>query len=180
MKMVKDIDKLWCLGLRYFFLIILAIFGLPLFHHIFLPLTIHPTQFLFSIFFNSVLSGNIIEIVGFMEIEIIPACVAGSAYILLAILNLSIQNVHYRKRTLMILFSFLLLLVINILRIFFTGLVYIYQEPLFDFTHRFFWYLGSTIFIVAIWFLEVKIFGIKEIPFVKDIQFLYKKSKLKG
>ena len=35
------------------------------------------------------------------------------------------------------------------------------------------WYLGSTLFVIGIWFIEVKLFKIKEIPIYSDIKFLY-------
>jgi hypothetical protein len=35
----------------------------------------------------------------------------------------------------------------------------------------------STIFIVGIWFLEVHIFKIKEIPFFSDVKFLFSQIK---
>ena len=44
----------------------------------------------------------------------------------------------------------------------------------FDITHKVFWYFISTIFVVGIWFIEIKIFKIKEIPFYSDLNLLYK------
>ena len=79
----------------------------------------------------------------------------------------------------MIFLSFACLLIINILRIFLLGLVYISGFSWFDIAHKLFWYAGSTIFVIGIWFAEVKLFKIKEIPFYSDIKFLYKKSNLK-
>ena len=70
----------------------------------------------------------------------------------------------------MLLFTFLSLLVLNILRIFFLSLVFVLGASLFDITHELFWYLGSTIFVVGIWFAGVKIFKVKEIPFYSDLK----------
>ena len=79
----------------------------------------------------------------------------------------------------MILFSFSLLLFLNILRIFILGVMYSLQSPLFDITHKLLWYLISIIFVVGIWFFIVKIFKVKGIPFYSDIKSLYNKSSLK-
>ena len=75
----------------------------------------------------------------------------------------------------MILFSFAFLLVVNILRIFLLIMIYIKGYYFFDITHKLFWYLISIIFVIGIWFTEVRLFRIKEIPFYSDIKFLYKK-----
>ena len=75
----------------------------------------------------------------------------------------------------MLLFSFALLLILNIMRIFTLSLIL--GSSSFGLIHKIFWYLGATIFVVLIWFLEVKIFKIKEIPFYSDFKFLIKKIK---
>lgn len=58
--------------------------------------------------------------------------------------------------------------------------MYVEGSTFFDFTHKIFWFLGSTLFVVIIWFLEVKIFKIKDIPIYTDLKFLYKDSLLKN
>jgi len=58
------------------------------------------------------------------------------------------------------------------------SIMYVNGSSFFDFTHKIFWYAGSTIFVIAIWFLEVKIFKIKGIPIYDDLKFLYKKSSI--
>jgi len=62
---------------------------------------IHPSNnlsYLLStkLFFESSLMGNII-LVNKIPVEIISACIAGSAYYLLFILNLSIPNIKIKK-----------------------------------------------------------------------------------
>jgi len=164
--------------IRYAILIIVAIPNFWLFYLLFTPLTVYSVYFLLNLFFDSSLMKNII-LIGEFPIELIPACIAGSAYYLLLILNLSTPKIKIQKRAKMILFSFTFLLILNILRIFLLSLVFISGNSLFDITHKLFWYLGSTVFVVGIWFVEVKLFKIKEIPFYSDIKFLYKKSNLK-
>ncbi len=164
--------------IRYAILIIVALPNFWLFYLIFTPLTIYPVYFLLSLFFEPSLIKNII-LIGEFPIELIPACIAGSAYYLLLILNLSTPKIKIQKRIKMILFSFTFLLILNILRIFLLSLVFISGNSFFDIAHKLFWYLGSTVFVVGIWFIEVKLFKIKKIPIYSDIKFLYKKTKLK-
>lgn len=170
-------DKIYDLVIRYAILLVVAIPNLFLFYWIFSPLTIYPSYFLFNLFFNASLFGEKI-IIGNVSFAIIGACIAGSAYYLLLILNLSIPNVSIKERTKRILLAFSLFLIINILRVFLLGVIYLKGFDFFDITHKIFWYLLSTLFIVAIWIFEVKFFKIKEIPVYSDLLFLYKQSSL--
>ena len=164
--------------IRYAILIIIALPNFWLFYLIFTPLTVYPVYFLLNLFFDTSLMGNII-LIGEFPIELIGACIAGSAYYLLLILNLSTPGIKLQKRAKMILLSFTSLLILNILRIFLLSLVFISGTSWFDITHKLFWYMGSVVFVIGIWFAEVKLFKIKEIPFYSDIKILYKKSSLK-
>lgn len=176
--MKKEITKrLKDIFIRYVFLVLIALSNLWLFYAIFAPLTIYPLYFLFSLFFETSLAGNIITLSNSMPIELIGACIAGSAYYLLLILNLSTPEIKFSKRIKMILLAFASLLIINILRIFFLSIMYSSGSSWFNFTHELFWYLGSVVFVVAIWFLEVKHFKIKQIPLYSDINFFWKLKK---
>jgi hypothetical protein len=75
----------------------------------------------------------------------------------------------------MILLSFALFLAINMIRIIALSLVFLEGLPGFIAAHQILWYVMSTVFVVGIWFAEVKIFRIKEIPVYSDLKFLYKK-----
>lgn len=165
--------------IRYLILIAVAISNLWLFYIILTPITVYSTYFLFEIFFDASISGTTIFIGDCPIIELVQSCIAGSAYYLLLILNLSIPNIKPNKRIKMIALAFTSLLIINLLRIFILGTMAIYELPSFDITHKFFWYFLSTIFVVTIWFAEVKYFKIKQIPFYSDLKFLYNKSNLK-
>ena len=159
--------------LRYLILIIISFPNLYLFYLIFTPLTVYPVYFLLNLFFEVSLQANTLIISGF-SIEIIGACIAGSAYYLLLILNLSIPNINLKKRLRVILFAFSSLLVLNILRIFLLVSLLLISPDLFNITHKLFWYLISIVFVIGIWFTEVKIFKIKQIPIYSDIKFLIK------
>ena len=174
--MKRDAQKIIDVIIRYSILLVIGILGTPFFYSIFTFLTIEPVYLLLNIFFNPSLISNIITINN-LPIEIIGACVAGSAYYLLLILNLSMPKIKLGKRIMLLLFSFSLLLILNILRIFLLSVLYVSQFSLFDIAHKLFWYIGSIIFVVGIWFLSVWIFKIKEIPFYSDIKSLLNKKK---
>ena len=156
--------------IRYSILILSALFNLGLFYFIFTPLTVYPVYFIISLFFEAVLMGNVIFIEQSIPIELIKSCIAGSAYYLLFVLNMSVPNIAPKKRIKMVLLSFLSLLVLNILRIVILVFVFMFGTSFFDATHKIFWYALSTVFVVGIWFAEVKIFRIKEIPIYSDIK----------
>ena len=168
--------KIWNLLLRYLIIILIALPNLYLFYLIFTPITLYPVYFLLNIFFNVSINQNIIQFSG-STIELIPACIAGAAYYLLIILNLSTPNLKLGKRIKLILSSFLIFLILNILRIFFLSLLFNSGSNYFDITHKIFWYALSTVFVVGIWFFQVKYYKIKQIPFYSDLKYLWKLRK---
>lgn len=164
--------------IRYALLLVSAFPNFWIFYLIFTPLTIYPIYFLLNIFFDVSLIGRTL-IIGDLSIKFINACIAGSAYYLLLVFNLSIPNVVFSKLIKMIVFSFVSFLIVNLIRIFVLSLLAISGSSYFSITHAIFWHLISTVFVVAVWFAEVKLFKIKTIPFYSDIKFIYNKSSLK-
>lgn len=173
----KERHNLYSLFARYSILLIAAIPNFWIFYFIFSFLTIYPVYFLLNLFFEVSLINNLIFIGNHTPIGIISACVAGSAYYLLLILNLSIPNINFRKRIKMICFAFLSFLIANIARIFLLSLIYVLKPNLFDISHKLSWYIGSIVLVVAIWFIEVNKFKIKAIPFYSDIKSISKDIK---
>ena len=179
-KRVKSIkiDKIYLIFIRYILLFGL-IFSLSLIYKIFTPLTVYPVFWLLNLIYDYVIiSQNIITIVNISPIELVPACIAGSAYLLLLILNLSV-SMKLKQRIYTILFSFGTLLVLNILRIFILSIMYHSGNTFFDITHKLFWYWLSTFFVVGIWFLMVKIFSIKQIPVYSDVKYFLRSIRKK-
>ena len=164
---------------RYSIIVFLSVQNFWIFYFIFTPLTIYPVYFILQTFVDAVLIKNIIVINTQYPIEIIDACIAGSAYYILAILNLSTLGIGIKTRIKMVLFAFGSLLIFNILRISVLSFIFLNSMPVFIAAHKFFWYFMSTAFVVAIWFFEVKLFKIKEIPIYSDLKFLHKHS-MKG
>jgi exosortase/archaeosortase family protein len=171
--------KLYSILIRYIILIIVALPSFWIFYFVFTPLTIYPVYFILKLLFGaSLISGNLIFIgINPAPIEIIDACVAGAAYYLLLIFNLSIPNIKLNKRIKMICFAFISFLIVNIIRIVLLSAVFVLKPSMFDITHKLSWYIGSIVLVVGIWFIEVKKFKIKEIPFYSDIKNLLKYIK---
>jgi exosortase/archaeosortase family protein len=173
MKRVKNKKEFnsYDLIVRYSILIFLGIF-IGVFYKIFAPLTIYPVYFILNLFYPVYLLSNIL-MVNSTIIEIISACIASSAYYLFVILNLSTTDIETKKRIKMLLIAFLSFLILNILRIVFLSILYVSGSSWFDFTHELFWYLISVVFVVGIWFAQVKYYKIKTIPFYSDLKVIY-------
>ncbi len=166
--MEKRAKTIYSVIARYVLLILVALPNLWLFYLLFTPLTIYPVFFLLKIFYDvSLFQSNII--LGNNVIQIGEACIAGSAYYLLLILNMA-TPMHVKKRIFSLLFIFSAFLIINILRIFFFSLLFVYSFSLFSLTHLIFWYLLSAFIVFFIWIINAKIFRINAIPVYSDIE----------
>lgn len=166
--------------IRYVLLLVLAIPGLQIFYFVFQPLTTYPVYWILNTFYNVSLEASTIIVSGCYPIEIIGACVAGSAYLLFLILNLSTPNIKTVKRLKLLGIAFGSFLVLNIIRIFVLSVLLVNEFPSFDFVHSFFWYFISIVFVVGVWFYEVRKFNIKDIPFYTDIKFILKEIRKKN
>lgn len=169
----KDI-KFYRLMSRYIILLAFGI-GISLFYEVFTPLTIYPVYAILSIFYDAFLYETLIIINGY-GIEIVGACIAGSAYFLLLALNLAIP-MKPKTRANSILFLFGSLLIINILRIVIFGTLFVGEFTLYDELHLLVWYFMSGIIIFILWVANIKIFNIKEIPGYTDMKLLWKQVK---
>lgn len=166
----KKYNNLLDILIRYLALFVAAIPNLWIFYFIFTPLTIYSVYLILGMFFKVSLMNNIILVNNLFPIEIIRACVAGSAYYLLLILNLSTPKIKLVKRIKMMSISFSAFFIFNILRIVLLSSIFINGLPLFNVIHAALWYFGSIVLVVLTWFIEVKLFRIKEIPFYSDLK----------
>jgi exosortase/archaeosortase family protein len=174
-------NKIYSIFIRYAILILVALPNFWLFYFIFTPLTVYPSYLILKLFFEVNLHENTFFFLNSAySIKIIDACIAGSAYYLLTILNLSLPYIKLIKRIKMIVLSFVFFLIANILRIVILSAMYVSKSPLFDIVHKISWYFLSIVIVVGIWFFEVKKFRIKEIPFYSDLKFLSKQIKYRN
>ena len=108
--------ELYSLIIRYTLLLIFSVIGVKIFYFIFEPLTKYPVYWILDIFYNVSMNNSIIFISGLNFIEIVGACIAGSAYLLFLILNLSTPKIGYLKRLKLLGISFGIFLILNIIR----------------------------------------------------------------
>jgi len=181
---MKTKEGLFLFG-RYLILVLLGFFKLKLFYLIFTPLTVYPVFGVLSIVHENarLFPGNLLFFGGFYA-EIIPACVAGAAYYLLIILNLT-TPMEIGKRVKSILFVLATFLVLNVMRILIFSALLFSGYQYFDLTHKLTWYYGSTLIVVLVWFASTWLFKIREIPVYTDMRRIfnditsYKDKKLK-
>jgi len=163
--------------LRYVILLFILVgvyYWQPLYTLIF-NLTVYPTSFFLNLAFNSRVFDSFI-IVNQTLINIIPACIAISAYGLLLILNLT-TAMKLKTRIYSLIFSLSGLLLLNIMRIIFMALLLINDYSNFEFVHRISWYALGIVFVTGIWFLTAHIFKISTIPVYSDIKSIIKPNK---
>ena len=173
-KVTPNKNKVYYLFLRYIIILLFGLWNLSIFYKIFTPLTTHFAGFILNLFSPTTIMGNIILFKS-ISLELIPACVAGSAYYLLLILILSTPNIEVFKRIKLILISLMSLFILTSLRIVILALIA--QTSYFQQFHMLFWYLVSTLFVVIIWISIIKIYKIKSIPIYSDIRYLLSLSK---
>lgn len=174
----KEDRKTYFIFIRYLIILAAGLFAFSSLYAIFTPLTIQPSNLLLSFFYNTSINGNQIIIGGFL-IELVEACIAGSAYYLLFLLNLSLP-MKLKTRILSITFSFMIFLVINVLRIFIFSLLYINNFRYFDVTHMLFWYVISGVIVFLVWLATIKTFKLTSIPFYTDLNLIYSQIKQKS
>lgn len=111
------------------------------------------------------------------SLEFIPACVATSAYYLLALLVLLTKDVKIRTRFYLFLSGSLLIFFMNVIRI--DVLLYFllkFGENWFERFHIFFWHFVSSVYVAAVWIFLTYKFKIKSVPVYSDFKFLLSKS----
>jgi len=179
---LKENKSYYLIFLRYLIILLFGLGNLFLFYKLFTPLTIYPVYYILKLFYIVGIQGTSIYIgaTGFVNsthiLEIIPACVAGSAYYLLFILNMATE-MSARKRIYSLIYSFAVLLALNIVRIVIIAVLFVNDSAYFDITHKIFWYSLSIVFVVLIWFSEVKFFKKKNIPVYSDFVKIRKAMK---
>ncbi len=155
---------------RYIVLMLLAINSLYLFYAVFTPLTLYASYFVLkNIYANAILNTGMSSIsVGGDSIALIQACVAGAAYYLLLILNLT-TPMGLKTRIKSIFFLGLSFLFLNIVRVVIFSVLFLNGAGYyFDLAHKLVWYAGSTVLVVLLWFANVKLFNLQSIPVYTD------------
>jgi len=160
---------------RYILLILIAI-PHNLIYAILTPITIFPVLGILSLFYPGIALQGTSMLINNNVIGIISACIAGSAYYLLLILNLS-TPMPIKIRIKSLAFMLVSLLVLNILRLVIFIALFVSGFSYFDITHKLSWYFGSTLLVLLIWFANVYLFKIKGIPAYTDIMSFVKEIR---
>ncbi len=155
---------------RYFIILLFGLGNLYIFYLILTPLTMRGVGFLLGFLFNVIVLVDGFMING-VVFSLVSACVGGSAFYLLFVLIMSCRDIKIINRVKIVFFAFIVLYVFNVLRI--VLMVKIYGAFYFDLVHWIVWYFVSTLFVVVIWFLIVKLFEIKTIPVYSDFKFVF-------
>jgi hypothetical protein len=170
--------RLWGMGYRYLLAVLLSLSNLFLFYLVFTPLTVFPSYFLLKLIYPAVLSGNVILINDFV-ILLNGACIAGSAYLLLALLNLTTPGMKPLKRLGIFFLGAAALLLFNIVRIFVFTILLVNGVAFYDLMHTLVWYVLSVLVVVMIWLYTIRKFRIAGIPIFSDIMYLKSLTKKK-
>ena len=127
--------------------------------------------------YKPVILNNIL-LINDKKLVFISACVATSAYLLLAILILLTKDIAFKKGVKIFIIGFFTLFIVNLLRIYFLALILLeFNIGLFETLHLFFWQVFSTIFVFLLWIFLTKYFKIKTIPIYSDFKHLLKELK---
>lgn len=170
---IKSIISLFA---RYILLVILAVNNLYIVYAITTLPTVYASYALLSLFYDPIILLGTKLFFGNSAITIVGACVAGAAYYLLLILNLS-TPMPIKKRLKSISFLLVSFFILNVLRIAIFSALFDAGFSYFDLSHKIVWHAGSTILLLALWFINIKLFKIKEIPVYTDIKTLYSLAK---
>jgi exosortase/archaeosortase family protein len=123
-----------------------------------------------------ILVGNLLFVKG-MAFKFVEACVASLAYSLIFILVMLTSDLNLRKRVLIILTGWLLIFVMNVMRIIVLVSVAVnHSEELFKSLDIVIWLGISGVFVALVWIALVWLYDIKSIPVYNDIKFLMKNS----
>lgn len=142
------------------------------------PITLY-LSYLTLLFYKPLISGNSL-IINSIPLNFIEACIASYAYYLIIILTLLTKDIKLKDRIKIILIGSLLIMGMNILRIFILVIVVLnYGFYWFDIIHLTFWKFLSGIYVAFVWIILVKKFNIKSIPVYSDLQYLFRRSLFK-
>ena len=175
----KDV---WLMLARYASLLMLSIGNLSVFYLVFTPLTLYASYFIINLMYPEiVIASSDMALFQINEnfIQLVEACIAGAAYYFLLILNLS-TPMGAKTRVKSIVFIFASFFILNILRIVVFTAMFLNGYSYFDLAHIAVWYFGSTLMLLIVWFVNVKLLNILSIPVYTDIRTILDDIKSKS
>lgn len=155
--------------------IALALLILP--YDIFYYLLLGPTLALSSYFIHGAIHNATSIIIPGYRLELIPACIASVAYLLLALLVLTTKGIPWSKRVLMFIIGGIVIFVANTLRIILLAELIQKSYIAYQTWHLLIWNIFSTLFVVLLWIVLSYTFKVHTIPVYSDFKSLYKKYR---
>lgn len=163
---------------RYLFILLVGLGNLRVFYWIFSGPTINVTYFFLHLISPSSILFRDSILFNSVYITLSQACIAGSAYYLLFILVFSLPKMKVIKRIVLLCSLYGIFFMINVIRI--VTFANFAEGKLFNTLHLFSWYFLSTLLIIFIWFLVLKTFKVKGVPFYSDFHFISNLNKRKN
>ncbi len=165
-------SKIQSITIRYFLLIIISLGNFWIIYKTFTFPTITLSYFFIHLIYPlSLLEGNTIQYSSKL-LAIIAPCVAGAAYFLLLLLNLG-TSMPLKTRIKSLVFLILTFFLINILRIVLFAVLFARNYLYLDLLHSITWHFLSIFIVIILWFINIRLFNIKQIPFYSDLKYLY-------
>jgi len=155
---------------RYIIVLVLGLGNLYIYYKLLTPITVGTVNLFLSISRETLVIGNMIHFTNLTAIEIIPACVAGSAFYLLTILIFTSPGIKPCKRLKILVYSFLTLFILNVLRM--VLLANITSLNSFDAIHWILWNFVSVIMVVGIWVIMAFRYNVRTVPVYTDLKYL--------
>ncbi len=160
-------------SLRYGIAIILGIFPNVL-YNVLAPVTLYLSYLGLKLFYSPELFSNALKIDHY-TLNFVPACVAVSAYLLLAFLILTTAHISWKQRAKMFVLGSILILAMNIVRIVLLVTILIaYGKNYFQNIHLIFWHMVASLYVVVVWIFLIKKYKINAVPVVTDFKLLKK------
>ena len=170
---------LFWLFVRWIAAIVLAFFS-AIFSPVITVITTRTSFGLLRLFTDATMKDSTITL-GATTVNIISACAALSAYLLLALLILLTNGISLRKGILLFCYGSLLIFIANILRI--ELLIYIlhnYGTNYFETLHLIIWKIVASVYVAFVWVFLTWRFQITAMPIVSDIQQVMRSVKKKS
>lgn len=155
--------------------IALVLFILP--YDIFYHLLLNPTLTLSSYFIQGAIHNSTSILIPGYRLELIPACIASVAYLLLGLLILTTKGIAWSKRVLMFLIGGIVIFAANTTRIILLAGLIQKDYLAYQTWHLFIWNIFSTAFVVLLWIVLSYTFKVYTVPVYSDFKSLYKKYR---
>ncbi|MDP3918934.1 MAG: pacearchaeosortase [Nanoarchaeota archaeon] len=159
---------------RYILALLIAL-AYNLIYIILYQITVYPAYGILQLFYDFTIQEQsfIFDSVTF---TFIPACIAVTAYIVMAVLTITTRGLSLKKGLTIFAYGFMAIYFANLIRIITLISIYInFGKNYFNTLHFIIWNFLSTIFVVLVWIYLTNHYKVKGIPVYDDLKYLIKK-----